>query len=103
MPTVHIENREGVALLTLDDPERRNALSAELCAAIVATVVRWKKVVAMRLVLMLRAARPPSAADSGIREPIGLRWLPGMPSQPTPATIVVISRSQFGMVQAFRV
>ncbi|MEZ5240976.1 MAG: enoyl-CoA hydratase [Microthrixaceae bacterium] len=38
MPTVHVENREGVALLILDDPERRNALSVELCAAIVAAV-----------------------------------------------------------------
>ena len=29
--TLHIERRNGVAVLTLDDPERRNALNAELC------------------------------------------------------------------------
>jgi enoyl-CoA hydratase len=38
MAEVHVERREGVALLTLDDPARRNALSLELCASIVAAV-----------------------------------------------------------------
>ncbi len=31
MPQVHVEHRDGVAVLTLDDPARRNALSLELC------------------------------------------------------------------------
>ncbi len=38
MAQVHVERRDGVALLTLDDPARRNALSMELCSAIVAEV-----------------------------------------------------------------
>lgn len=35
---LHVEHRDGVALLTLDDPERRNALTAELVGEIVAAV-----------------------------------------------------------------
>jgi len=35
---LHVERRDGVALLTLDDPERRNALTAELVDAIVRAV-----------------------------------------------------------------
>lgn len=35
---LHIERRDRVAILTLDDAERRNALSGELVAAIVAAV-----------------------------------------------------------------
>lgn len=35
---LHVEHRDGVALLTLDDPARRNALSAELVSEIVAAV-----------------------------------------------------------------
>jgi len=31
MPQVHVEHRDGVAVLTLDDPARRNAMSLELC------------------------------------------------------------------------
>lgn len=38
--TLHIERRNGVAVLTLDDPERRNALSAELVDAIVGAIVQ---------------------------------------------------------------
>ncbi|HPU40531.1 MAG TPA: enoyl-CoA hydratase-related protein, partial [Microthrixaceae bacterium] len=38
MAQVHIEGRNGVGVLTLDDPARRNALSMELCAAMVAAV-----------------------------------------------------------------
>jgi enoyl-CoA hydratase len=38
MAQVHVERRDGVALLTLDDPTRRNALSVELCAEIVRIV-----------------------------------------------------------------
>ena len=37
---LHVEQRERVALLTLDVPERRNALTAELVGEIVATVDR---------------------------------------------------------------
>lgn len=33
--TLHVERRDAVAVLTLDDPERRNALSAELVDTIV--------------------------------------------------------------------
>lgn len=36
--TLHVERRAGVALLTLDDPERRNALTAELVDAIVEAI-----------------------------------------------------------------
>ncbi len=36
--TLHVERREGVAILTLDDPDRRNALTAELVDAIVAAI-----------------------------------------------------------------
>jgi enoyl-CoA hydratase len=35
---LHVERRDAVALLTLDDPERRNALTAELVDAIVVAV-----------------------------------------------------------------
>ena len=35
---LHVERRERVAVLTLDDPERRNALSAELVGEIVTAV-----------------------------------------------------------------
>lgn len=35
---LHVDRRDAVAVLTLDDPERRNALSPEMVAAIVATV-----------------------------------------------------------------
>ncbi len=38
MAQVHVERRNGVGVLTLDDPDRRNALSIELCAAMVAAV-----------------------------------------------------------------
>ena len=38
MAQVHIEGRNGVGVLTLDDPARRNALSMELCAATAAAV-----------------------------------------------------------------
>ncbi len=33
-----VEHSDGVALLTLDDPKRRNMLSAEMCAGIIAAV-----------------------------------------------------------------
>jgi enoyl-CoA hydratase len=35
---LHLEQRDGVAVLTLDDPERRNALTAEIVDAIVAAI-----------------------------------------------------------------
>jgi enoyl-CoA hydratase len=35
---LHVERRERVAVLTLDDPDRRNALTAQLVGEIVATV-----------------------------------------------------------------
>jgi enoyl-CoA hydratase len=38
VPVVHIDVRGNVGVLTLDDPERRNALSLELCAQIAAAV-----------------------------------------------------------------
>jgi len=38
MPQVHVEHRDGVAVLTLDDPDRRNALSLELCELLSAAV-----------------------------------------------------------------
>lgn len=38
MPKVHIDRRDGVAVLTIDDPERRNALSLELCASLTEAV-----------------------------------------------------------------
>ncbi len=38
MPQVHVEHRDRVAVLTLDDPDRRNALSLELCDALAAAV-----------------------------------------------------------------
>lgn len=38
MAHLHIERVGGVAVLTLDDPERRNALSMSLCAAVVDAV-----------------------------------------------------------------
>jgi enoyl-CoA hydratase len=38
MPQVHVEHRDGVAVLTLDDPARRNALSLELCEQLSAAV-----------------------------------------------------------------
>lgn len=34
MAQVHVERRDRVAVLTLDDPERRNALTLELCDAV---------------------------------------------------------------------
>jgi len=37
---LHLEQRERVAVLTVDDPERKNALSPEMVDAIVATVGR---------------------------------------------------------------
>jgi len=37
-PLLHVERRDRVALVTLDDPTRRNALSAALCASLVATL-----------------------------------------------------------------
>ncbi len=40
MAQVHVEERDGVGLITLDDPDRRNALSLELCGAIVDAVDR---------------------------------------------------------------
>ena len=36
--TLHVERRDAVVVLTLDDPERRNALSPELVPTIVATM-----------------------------------------------------------------
>jgi enoyl-CoA hydratase len=36
--TVHVDHRDGVRVLTLDDPERRNALSAPMVDEIVAAV-----------------------------------------------------------------
>jgi enoyl-CoA hydratase len=38
MPQVHVGHRDGVAVLTLDDPARRNALSLELCEQLSAAV-----------------------------------------------------------------
>ena len=38
MAPLHVDVRDGVGLLTLDDPTRRNALSLELCGAIVDAV-----------------------------------------------------------------
>lgn len=38
MAQVHVEVRDGVGLITLDDPDRRNALSLELCSAVVDAV-----------------------------------------------------------------
>jgi enoyl-CoA hydratase len=38
VPLVHVELRERVALLTLDDPPRRNSLSTELCAELASAV-----------------------------------------------------------------
>jgi len=38
MAQVHVERIDGVGVLTLDDPERRNALSLSLCEAIVEAV-----------------------------------------------------------------
>lgn len=38
MPLIHSERRDGVGILTLDDPDRRNTLSMELCAELVAAV-----------------------------------------------------------------
>lgn len=38
MGIVQVERNERVAVLTLDDPRRRNSLSLELCAELVATV-----------------------------------------------------------------
>ena len=37
-PLLHVERRDRVALLTLDDPTRRNALSSQLCASLVDTL-----------------------------------------------------------------
>ena len=37
---LHVERRERVAVLTLDEPERRNALTADLVQEIVTTVDR---------------------------------------------------------------
>ena len=36
--TLHVERRDGIAVLTLDDPDRRTALSAELVDSIVAAI-----------------------------------------------------------------
>jgi enoyl-CoA hydratase/carnithine racemase len=38
MPAVHLRVDDGVAVVTLDDPERRNALSATLAGELVATL-----------------------------------------------------------------
>lgn len=38
MPLIHSERRDGVGVLTLDDPDRRNTLSLELCAELVDAV-----------------------------------------------------------------
>ncbi|MEJ5254213.1 MAG: enoyl-CoA hydratase-related protein, partial [Acidimicrobiales bacterium] len=38
MPTVHLRVDDGVAVITLDDPERRNALSQTLVDELVATL-----------------------------------------------------------------
>ncbi|WP_334141339.1 enoyl-CoA hydratase [Rhabdothermincola sp.] len=38
MPTVHLRVDDGVAVVTLDDPERRNALSTTLAGELVATL-----------------------------------------------------------------
>jgi enoyl-CoA hydratase len=40
---LHVERRERVAVLTLDQPDRRNALTAELVGEIVATVDRLEE------------------------------------------------------------
>ena len=37
---LHVERRDRVAILTLDDPDRRNALTADLVQEIVAEVDR---------------------------------------------------------------
>ena len=37
---LHVEQRERVAVLTIDDPDRKNALSPEMVDAIVETVGR---------------------------------------------------------------
>lgn len=39
-PTLHVDVNDGVALLTLDDPTRRNALSPQLVSMIVANLER---------------------------------------------------------------
>lgn len=38
MPLIHTERRDRVAVLTLDDPRRRNALSRDLCAELAAAM-----------------------------------------------------------------
>jgi len=54
--TLHVEPRDGVAVLTLDDPERRNALSAELVDAIVEAIASCEADDAVGAVVITGAA-----------------------------------------------
>lgn len=43
MPHVHVEHRDAVAVVTLDDATRRNSLSVELCAELVDAMTRLER------------------------------------------------------------